>query len=213
MKQQVLFNDREADVAHSPIIYPSMTLVENYLNLKQIETLILEAQHYSFDKPNITVYGKQYPIPRQQVWFGDEGCDYVFSSLYIKALPWPLYANKLRDKLQRDFGFNANGVLVNRYNDGVDSMGWHSDDEPEIQPRSDIVSVSLGASRDFFIRHKKTQQQHKIMLNSGDMLIMNWPMQDEWEHSLPKRKRVEAPRYNFTFRCVLPYFHGKHPRV
>ncbi|WP_299493155.1 alpha-ketoglutarate-dependent dioxygenase AlkB [uncultured Shewanella sp.] len=186
---------------------PPITLVKNYLNAKQIEALINEAQDYPFEKPILTVYGKQHPIPRQQIWFADNGCDYRFSSLFIQAQPWPKYAHKLQSKLQRDFDIKSNGVLVNRYADGDDSMGWHSDNEPEITLYSDIISVSIGASREFIIRHKVNKSQYKIMLNSGDLLIMHWPIQSEWEHALPKRKRVNKLRLNFTFRCLIPDFH------
>ncbi|WP_298770592.1 alpha-ketoglutarate-dependent dioxygenase AlkB [uncultured Shewanella sp.] len=186
---------------------PPITLVKNYLNVEQIEALIDEAQYYPFEKPIITVYGKQHPIPRQQVWFADQGCDYRFSSLYIKAQPWPKYAVKLKNKLQRDFHFHSNGVLVNRYANGNDSMGWHSDDEPEILKGSDIASISIGASRDFILRHKISQRQHQFVLSSGDLFIMHWPMQADWEHALPKRRRVIDLRLNFTFRCLRPYFH------
>ncbi|WP_299004526.1 alpha-ketoglutarate-dependent dioxygenase AlkB [uncultured Shewanella sp.] len=189
------------------VLQPPITSVKNYLNAEQVQVLIDEAQYYPFEKPIITVYGKQYPIPRQQVWFANEGCDYRFSSLFIKAKPWPKYAHKLQKKLQRDFDIKSNGVLVNRYANGDDSMGWHSDDEPEIKAYSDIISVSVGACRDFIMRHKGTQSQYKVRLNSGDLLIMHWPMQKDWEHALPKRKRVKDLRLNFTFRCLIPYFH------
>jgi alkylated DNA repair dioxygenase AlkB len=45
-------------------------------------------------------------------------------------------------------------VLLNLYRNGVDSMGWHSDDERELGERPVIASVSLGATRRFRLRHK-----------------------------------------------------------
>jgi len=186
---------------------PPITLIRGYLNEAQQTTLLEEASAYSLSRPIIKVYGKQHAIPRMQVWFGDEGCDYLYSGLLIHALPWPKYARRLQQKLACDFGLSANGVLVNRYADGTESMGWHSDDEPEIAIGSDIASVSLGATRDFFIRHKSSHQKINISLESGDLLLMQWPMQREWEHSLPKRLKVKEPRLNFTFRTLVKDFH------
>jgi len=188
-------------------LMPPIKLIRGYLSEAQQTALLEEADAYPLSRPVIKVYGKQHAIPRTQVWFGDEGCDYLYSGLFINALPWPKYARLLQQKLKRDFGLNANGVLVNRYADGNESMGWHSDDEPEIAIGSDIVSVTLGATRDFFIRHKSSHHKISISLESGDLLLMQWPMQKEWEHSLPKRMKVMEPRLNFTFRALIKDFH------
>ena len=108
---------------------PPFTLIKAYLNSQQQEALLNESAHYPFTRPQLLIYGKSHPIPRSQVWFADKDCDYLYSGLFIQAQPWPKYAYKLRQKLDRDFGLNSNGVLVNRYADGHESMGWHSDDE------------------------------------------------------------------------------------
>ncbi|ABV38039.1 2OG-Fe(II) oxygenase [Shewanella sediminis HAW-EB3] len=206
MKQQGLGlgapQDSGVNAPEAPI-----KLIRGYLNEAQQTALLEEASAYPLSSPIIKIYGKQHAIPRAQVWFGNEGCDYLYSGLFIEALPWPKYARLLQQKLKRDFGLNANGVLVNRYADGSDSIGWHSDDEPEIANGSDIASVTLGATRDFFIRHKSSHHKINISLESGDLLLMQWPMQKEWEHSLPKRMKVMEPRLNFTFRTLVKDFH------
>ncbi|MGL5048010.1 MAG: alpha-ketoglutarate-dependent dioxygenase AlkB family protein [Shewanella sp.] len=189
-------------------IKPPITLVRGYLNTEQQAALMKEALTYPLSRPEIRVFGRLHAIPRQQVWFGDMGCDYLYSGLLIRALPWPNYAHKLRDKLARDYGLASNGVLVNRYADGKDCMGAHSDDEPEIAQGSHIASISLGAQRDFVLKHKHSQTQYCISLNSGDLLLMHWPMQSDWLHSLPKRLKVKTPRWNYTFRQLIVNFHG-----
>lgn len=183
------------------------TLIRGYLNQAQQQALLIEAKSYPMTRPELTVYGKSHPIPRSQVWFADKGCDYFYSGLFIEALPWPRYAEKLRLKLIRDYSLMSNGVLVNCYRDGTESMGWHSDDEKEIESGSDIASVTVGASRDFFIRNKLTKEKTVLTLNSGDLLIMHWPMQQHWEHALPKRMRVKQTRINYTFRKLIVGFH------
>ncbi|MEC4728536.1 alpha-ketoglutarate-dependent dioxygenase AlkB [Shewanella sp. D64] len=184
------------------------TLLKGYLNPQQQQALLKEAQSYPFTRPIVQVFGQSHVIPRSQAWFGDLGCHYFYSGLFIEALPWPKYAHKLRVMLHRDFGFISNGVLVNHYVDGTQSMGWHSDDEPEIVSGSDIASLTLGASRDFFLRHKETLEKVKLTLDSGDLLLMHWPMQQSWQHSLPKRMGVHKPRVNYTFRSLSPHYHN-----
>ncbi|WP_394204710.1 alpha-ketoglutarate-dependent dioxygenase AlkB family protein [Shewanella waksmanii] len=188
---------------------PPITVVRDYLTVSQQNLLLQESDTYPYQRPQVQVFGKKHIIPRSQVWFGDEGCDIAFSGIMIQAQAWPYYVNRLRMQLQRDFGINANGVLVNHYADGEQSMGWHSDDEPEFVPGSDIASISIGASRDFVLRHKATQVKHIIELSCGDLLIMHWPMQQQWEHALPKRLKVKEPRINFTFRQLTPFFFRK----
>ncbi|WP_283627911.1 alpha-ketoglutarate-dependent dioxygenase AlkB family protein [Shewanella baltica] len=187
---------------------PPITLVRGYLNAEQQLALMTEAQTYPLSRPEIQVFGQFHAIPRQQVWFGDLGCDYLYSGLFIRALSWPKYAHKLREKLARDYGLASNGVLVNRYADGKDCMGAHSDDEPEIAHGSHIASITLGATRDFVLKHKHSQTKYNISLHSGDLLIMHWPMQNDWLHSLPKRLKVKDPRWNYTFRQLIVNFHG-----
>ena len=185
-----------------------LTWIKGYLTLAQQMALLREVQGYPFESPEIEVYGKRHRIPRSQVWFGDSGCDTKYSGLLVKALPWPKYADRLRQKLKRDFSLESNGVLVNRYVDGKNSMGWHCDNEPEFSAGSDIASITLGATRDFIIRDKVTHEKQTFALQSGDLLIMHWPMQDRWEHALPKRLKVTEPRINYTFRRVIADYFG-----
>lgn len=99
-----------------------------------------------------------------------------------------------------------------RYKDGLDHIGEHRDDERELAPGSPIASVSFGACRDFFFRHKDSRGKHpsrrlgvvRLQLAHGSLLMMNHPTNTHWYHSLPIRKNVLAPRVNLTFRKILP---------
>ncbi len=184
------------------------TWIKGYLNPRQQSLLLTEAEAYPYERPEVTVYGKAHKIPRTQIWFGDEGVEYKYSGLLVVPTPWPYYANRLRHQLSKDFGFVSNGVLVNRYAGGRDCMGWHADDEDELVPGSDIASVTLGEGRDFVLRHNDTGEKRILHLESGDLLLMHYPMQQTWQHSLPKRLKQEGTRWNFTFRQLIPGFHA-----
>ena len=97
-------------------------------------------------------------------------------------------------------GSNYNACLLNLYHDGEEGMGWHSDDEKEIIPNSSIASLSFGAERKFAIKHKGTKETHSILLESGSLFEMLGSFQKHWLHSMPKSKKIIAPRINLTFR-------------
>lgn len=201
--------DFDPQQGHSNLMTPAppIKIIRNYLNRQQQRALLDESRDYPFTRPEIKVFGNKHVIPRSQVWFGDLGCDYRFSSLLIDAQPWFNYVFKLRKKLESDFSCQFNGALVNHYTDGQQSVGWHSDDEPEIIAGSTIASITLGASRDFIIRHNDTRYQIGLQLHSGDLLLMMSPMQQQWQHTLPKRLKITKPRINYTFRQLIKNYH------
>lgn len=98
-----------------------------------------------------------------------------------------------------------NCVLLNLYRDGNDSMGWHSDDEPELGPDPVIASLSLGQPRRFVLRHRQDRQQPKIelLLDDGSLLLMRGSTQHHWQHALPRTRLACEPRLNLTFRCII----------
>ena len=81
-------------------------------------------------------------------------------------------------------------------------MGWHSDDEKELDPQSPIASLSLGSTRKFTFRHKKDKSTASLFLENGSALIMHPPTQQFWQHALLKTKTIHTSRINLTFRRI-----------
>lgn len=92
------------------------------------------------------IYGKLTNIPRDQVAFADEGIQYSFSGITLPSLPWISVISKVRDRVKQ-LEFSPNFCLVNKYNDGSNSIGEHQDDEKQLNPRAPIAGVSFGASK------------------------------------------------------------------
>lgn len=118
----------------------------------------------------------------------------------------------LRKLTEAATGCTFNFALVNYYATGEDSISYHSDDERFLGIDPAIASFSLGAKRDFLLKHKPTPQKHdsetkptKLNLQSGDMILMRGKTQSNWLHSIPKRKGGEADRgrINITFRKAM----------
>jgi len=104
-------------------------------------------------------------------------------------------------------GATFNSVLLNLYRDGNDSMGWHSDDEPELGPAPVIASLTLGVARTFLFRRKSHQASApvKVILEHGMMLLMSGATQQNWQHAINREAGVVSSRINLTFRDVRPF--------
>ncbi|KAF2480361.1 hypothetical protein BDY17DRAFT_255656 [Neohortaea acidophila] len=126
--------------------------------------------------------------------------------------PIPQSLDVLRILTENTTGCKFNFALVNYYATGTDSISYHSDDERFLGVDPAIASFTLGATRDFLLRHKKTpdgdateSKPMKFPLVSGDMVLMRGTTQKNWEHSIPKRKGGDADRgrINITFRRAM----------
>jgi len=67
-------------------------------------------------------------------------------------------------------------VLVNKYENGNDSIGFHADDERDLDPTIPITAVSLGQERPFIIKASKPPHHClTIKLANSSLLTMNCP--------------------------------------
>ena len=146
----------------------------------------------------ITVWGKQHPQPRLTAWHGEAA--YAYSGIRLEPLPFTPLQQVLRAAVEAVSGRGFNSVLLNYYRDGRDSMGMHSDNEPELGRDPAIASLSFGAARTFVLQHKATKERLKIDLTDGSLLLMAGSLQHNWLHGIPKISRVTGPRVNLTFR-------------
>ncbi|GAA0362048.1 alpha-ketoglutarate-dependent dioxygenase AlkB [Bowmanella denitrificans] len=151
---------------------------------------------------HIKLYGKVVKIPRLQAWYGDAGTQYRYSGLTLSPEHWTAELSALKLACEQACGQRFNAVLANWYRSGDDSMGWHSDDEPELGRNPVIASVSLGVCRNLDFRHKGTGQTHRLPLQHGSLLIMSGPTQSHWQHGIAKTRRVIGERINLTFRYI-----------
>jgi alkylated DNA repair dioxygenase AlkB len=153
----------------------------------------------------IIVWGKKIPQPRLTSWFGDPGCYYTYSGIHLDPLPWTELLYDIKVKIESAVRSKFNSVLLNYYRDHRDSIGFHSDDEPELGPRPVIASLSLGAERVFVMKHKtrKELKPVRLRLACGSLLLMKGDTQRHWRHGVPKQAQPCGPRVNLTFRRIL----------
>jgi len=147
------------------------------------------------------IYGRPVKTPRLTAWYGDEAVSYTYSGKQFLGLPWTKELLDIKTRIEPVAKTTFNSVLLNYYRDGNDSMGWHSDDEPELGANPIIASVSFGQERRFDLRKIiDHQQKHQVNLANGSLLIMKGDLQHQWQHQVAKSKKVKGARINLTFR-------------
>ena len=165
----------------------------------------LMAEKIAWEQPVVKVYGRLHPVPRMTVFLADTGVQYRYSGTTHRGDGWPDWFTPLLTSVNDACRSRFNGCLLNLYRHGNDRMGWHADDEPEVDQTQPIGSLSLGANRDFHLRHRvKRERQVALPLSDGDLLVMHPGCQQNWMHSVPQRRRISTPRINLTFRRFQP---------
>ncbi|WAI88980.1 hypothetical protein SC65A3_02469 [Psychrobacter sp. SC65A.3] len=157
----------------------------------------------------VTLFGKTHVTTRQIVWMGDSDIDYQYSGHTRQTIPWTDTVFHVKHHIEQkllDLGIDANfnSCLLNYYPSGEDGMGYHADDERELGEQPVIASLSLGATRKFVFKHKKTQDKVELYLESGQLIVMHGDTQSFWKHSITKTKKVTTGRISLTFRQIYP---------
>ena len=168
----------------------------------QLFTQLNDELQWSQD--TIMMFGKPVQIPRQQVWMGEPHCQYRYSGTLFIPQHWHAAVNTLAARLSQFLQQPFNCVLLNRYQHGEQYMGWHADNEKELDDTAMIASISLGAVRRFDLKHRNLPVQLNLDLAAGSLLCMGPGMQQYWLHRLPKQSRVLQCRLNLTFRYIKP---------
>ena len=174
--------------------------------IKNPDELFQELYEYPWKQEQLKMFGKTIPEPRLVMWYGNT--EYKYTGKVNSPTPMTPLLKDLADKLeefltddlQQPVKFNS--VFCNLYQDGSKYIGWHADNEKGLDPDPEpvIASISLGATRDFQLRHNSTKETCTIPLHSGNLLVMYGNCQKDYKHQVPKRLKVKEPRINLTFR-------------
>jgi alkylated DNA repair dioxygenase AlkB len=171
------------------------------------QTLLTEInwQHETFKR-----FGKILKLSRKVAFYADVDIDYVYANQHHIGLKWNDALLDIKQKVSEHTGAYYNACLLNLYHSGLEGMSWHSDDEKEIVKDSSIASLSLGAERIFYFKHKITKQKIGVNLSNGCLLEMKGPVQTHWLHALPKSKKITEARINLTFRHIESIKYNKN---
>lgn len=153
------------------------------------------------EQPEIVVYGKVCKQRRNIGFFSDESVGYNYSKRLMKSQPLTEAISEMLVLVNTQMNSNFNGILVNKYMNGSDYIGAHSDSELGLDDRVGVVAVSYGAERIFRIRDKITK---KIVCDEitahCSVMRMGGCFQKMYTHEIPVQKKIKEPRVSFTFR-------------
>jgi alkylated DNA repair dioxygenase AlkB len=129
------------------------------------------------------------------------GVPYNYSQMNYAVVPMHPVLVPISEKLSERFGITFNNCLLNYYETGDNTMGFHSDDTSSLQPGTGVAIISLGNRRNITYRNKKNPNlRHMFTLEAGSLLYMDSAVQNEWLHAI--RKQFSAgSRISLTWRA------------
>jgi alkylated DNA repair dioxygenase AlkB len=174
----------------------------HFLSEREADDLFATLKARTPWKQEVASFGR--PFPRLTAYHADPGVDYTYSGVTHPSSPWPDYLLALRLRIEEASQAPFNSLLLNYYRSGNDSIGYHTDAGEEVGPNPLVPSLSLGATRRFFLRHVRTGERLTYDLTHGSLLIMAGTTQHHWRHAVPKTKTPVGERINLTFRNIHP---------
>ena len=178
-----------------------LAIYKNSLSDEEIKMCVSDIEDKLNNYPKIKIFNKEATQHRCIGFFSNDSIGYYYSGQLAKSQPLTVNLKKLLDKINQKFNSEFNGILVNKYNDGNDYIGKHSDDEKGLDSNIGVLSLSYGAVRKFRIRNKIDNKiVIDILLDPGVIVQMGGYFQKEFTHEIPIQKKVKECRYSFTFR-------------
>jgi len=172
------------------------------MNLEILEC-VNEIKNKLIKNPPIKVYGKDAIQHRSIGFFSNDSIGYKYSGQIAKSQSLTPKLTKLLEIINYKFDTEFNGILINKYENGDDYIGKHSDDEKNLDKKG-VIAISYGANRKFRIRNKISNKQIiDILLKENEIIHMGGDFQKEFTHEIPIEKKVKDERYSFTFRKHL----------
>jgi alkylated DNA repair dioxygenase AlkB len=185
---------QDADLLYHPVFF-------NKSESDKIFKTLLESIAWKQDK--IMMYGKELPLPRLSAWYGENNKPYTYSGITLNPLPWNNELLQIKEKIEAEAKVKFTSVLLNRYRNGQDYVGWHTDSEKELGNNPIIGSVNFGATRKFQLRRiDNHKEKFEIELKHGTFLLMGGSTQHFWQHQIPKTATKIGERLNLTFRVI-----------
>lgn len=177
-------------------------LEEDIFNL--IEECLVTIDNELDVNPEIIVYGKICHQHRSVGFYSDVSKGYNYSTSNTPTKKMHPCLTQLLNYINNKFNYDYNGILINKYANGEDYIGKHSDDERGLDDKVGVVVLSYGAVRKFRIRNKQTGAiEIDIPTDPRKIIQMAGKFQKEFTHEIPVEKKIKGVRYSLTFRKHL----------
>lgn len=167
-------------------------------NVQLLEQCIHDIEPQLEKRPTIIVFDKICKQNRDVGFFSNDSKGYLYSKKLMVSKPLSPAMNELLVSINIMLGTQYNGILVNKYNDGTDYIGAHSDSEIDT---IGVVSISYGIERNFRIRNKNDNKiVYEETTTHCSILHMGGNFQKLYTHEIPIHKKIKDSRISFTFR-------------
>lgn len=154
-------------------------------------------------KPKIILFGKECSQQRDVGFFSNESEGYKYSNKLMASQPLTDNMKLLLEFVNNLYSSEYNGILINRYDNGEQYIGAHSDDETSLD-KNGVIALSYGAERKFRIRDKITKKiRLDVPLSHLSIIHMGGEFQKEFTHEVPVERKVKGKRISLTFRKHL----------
>jgi alkylated DNA repair dioxygenase AlkB len=171
-----------------------------FINKELLEQCISYVEPQLEERPEIIIYGKICTQHRNVGFFSDYSIGYKYSKKLMESKPLSKSMTDLLVTINKMLGTQFNGILVNKYIDGNDYIGAHSDEETGLDSIG-VVAISYGSERIFRIRDKNNRtiicDEHTTHCG---ILHMGGNFQKLYTHEIPIQKKIKESRISFSFR-------------
>ena len=141
---------------------------------------------------------------REVKYYGEYSYSYGKTTHKPCSIPKESYLATIIEKVKSVYPSQIfNSVLVTKFANGNSFLPLHSDNESVIVKNSQILTVSLGASRTVTFQCRKGGSVKSLQVNHGDVYIMSADSQANYRHGIP-RDFGKCMRISITFRSVKP---------
>lgn len=185
------------------VIYEANVINPSQSQIDALMGVLLAKSPYKFK-----LYGKEYERPRREAVWG-KTIKYSGTCIVPESQPNELVDMVMRHANESTDGGQFTWSLVNLYVDGNDYVAFHRDNEEDVRGH-EVRTYSFGATRDFQLRPYVGSGKRKrggtitIPVESGSCLSMRGErMQIDWEHGVPKRKKVKSSKKTGTARLSI----------
>lgn len=180
--------------------------VDNYFPLEYANNLFDKCKKLNLDvEPEMRM-----GIARRCIGFySDESIGYKYSGQVSVAKPLPDYLREFLQVVNVSLKTNFNGLLINYYRNGQDSIGSHADAEKDLFDGkvAAITLMNQGGTRKFRLRDIKGKPifngslYKDIQTKHNQLLVMFGDFQKEFKHEVPVEKsNLNAERISITLR-------------
>ena len=143
---------------------------------------------------------------RSAVYYGDQTYSYSGVTHNPKPINDNVVLAKIVGMVNDIYPHGYKSAMIHQYKDGTYSMPHHSDDEPEIEQDSLIVTLSFGQKRVMNYKSKSRDYDYdgcEVSLDNGDILLMSRKSQDIYTHAIVEDLDCKNPRLSITLRILV----------